>query len=54
MLQHALAAVIVVISSAYRREDPWFESHLGIKFFRNLYIAVQQYPLSLRVIVKNK
>jgi hypothetical protein len=31
---------IVVIASAYRTEDPGFESRQGARFFRNLYIAV--------------
>jgi hypothetical protein len=31
---------IVVIASAYRIEDPEFESRQGVRFFRNLYIAV--------------
>jgi hypothetical protein len=31
---------IVVIASAYRTEDPGFESRQGVRFFRNLYIAV--------------
>jgi hypothetical protein len=31
---------IVVIASAYRTEDPGFESRQGVRFFRKLYIAV--------------
>jgi hypothetical protein len=31
---------IVVIASAYRTEDPGFESRQGVRFFRNLYTAV--------------
>jgi hypothetical protein len=31
---------IVVIASAYRTEDPGFESRQGVRFFRYLYIAV--------------
>jgi hypothetical protein len=30
----------VVIASANRTDDPGFESHLGVRFLRNLYIAV--------------
>jgi hypothetical protein len=30
----------VVIASAYKTEDPGFESRRGVRFFRNLYIAV--------------
>jgi hypothetical protein len=33
-------AYIVVIASAYRTEDPGFDSRQGVKFFRNLYIAM--------------
>jgi hypothetical protein len=31
---------IMVIASAYRTEDPGFESRQGVRFFRNFYIAV--------------
>jgi hypothetical protein len=31
---------IVIVASAYRTEDPGFESRQGVRFLRNLYIAV--------------
>jgi hypothetical protein len=34
-------AYIVVIASAYKTEDPGFESRQGVRVFRNLHIAVQ-------------